>query len=191
MRVMVPTVRMRLPMAAITGVFLLIASFAATVPLLAATFPIATNAASQSLSYDDTNYLAGLESHATSPPSIGAQMLGADGSLVGSPIMTGRSGIATNVAFDGTRYLLIWEDDALGTANGTTGWQIYGQFITKAGAVSGAPFAISSTGMSFDGGKNYGLWRRQISGYLHKIHRRNKRALYCGAIRQHRRQPWH
>ncbi|HWH70596.1 MAG TPA: hypothetical protein VNT26_14505, partial [Candidatus Sulfotelmatobacter sp.] len=81
----------------------------------------------------------------------GAQMLATNGTKAGPLIATGRSGIATAVAFDGTNYLLIWEDDGLGTLNGDTGWQVFGQFITKAGAVAGPPFAISTTGIWFDG----------------------------------------
>jgi hypothetical protein len=57
--------------------------------------------------------------------------------------------VATSAAFDGTNYLLVWEDTLSG--NGQTGWQIYGQFISTTGQMVGVPFAICSTGVWFDG----------------------------------------
>lgn len=122
-------------------------------PSFSALFPIATTGAAQSYSFDGSKYLVGIENHLTSPSSIGAQMLNSDGTKSGSLIPTGRTGIATNVAFDGTNYLLIWEDDNGGASNGTTGWQVWGQRISKAGAAVGSPFAISSTGIWFDGAR--------------------------------------
>ncbi len=117
-------------------------------------FHIATNGAAQSFSFDGTNYLIGVESHTSSPPTIGAQMISTSGSKVGSFISTGRTGIATNLAFDGTNYLLTWEDDNGGTANGNTGWQVWGQRISKAGALVGDAYQISSSGVWFDGNKS-------------------------------------
>lgn len=125
----------------------------------AAPFPIAAGGVSQSFSFDGSNYLVGVENHLTitpnSPsPTIGAQMISADGAKVGELILTGRTGIATNVAFDGTNFLLIWEDDGLNTLNGgSQGFQVYGQFISTAGTAVGSPFDISGLGIWFDGVK--------------------------------------
>ena len=116
-------------------------------------FPVATNAIAMGMAFDGSNCLVGIENHATVPTSIGAQMLGPHGDKVGSLLLTGRTGISTSVAFDGTNYLVIWEDDGIGTLNGNTGWQVYGQFISKAGALVGAPFPITTTGIWFDGMK--------------------------------------
>src|SRR6185369_9945153 len=116
---------------------------------------IAIGGASQSFSFDGSNYLVGIENHHTPPlpTTIDAQMISTNGTRVGPLIPTGRSGIATNIAFDGTNYLMIWEDDGLNTLNGgSLGFQIYGQFISKAGAVAGTPFNISGLGIWFDGG---------------------------------------
>lgn len=119
----------------------------------AAMFPIATNGATQDCATDGSNFLCGVESHLTTPATIGAQLINSGGGKVGSFISTGRQGIATNVAFDGTNYLLIWEDN---------GVQLYGQFISAAGAVVGSPFAITGQNIFFDanrpmafGGGNY------------------------------------
>jgi hypothetical protein len=114
-------------------------------------FPIATNGVAMSGAFDGSNCLVGVESHLTSPPTIGAQMISSNGTKIGSLIPTGRSGIATAVAFDGSNYLMIWEDDGLNTLNGNTGWQVYGQRISKAGAAVGSLLPISSTGIWFDG----------------------------------------
>ncbi|NVN93288.1 MAG: Ig-like domain-containing protein [Desulfuromonadales bacterium] len=121
---------------------------------LAVLFPIATNGAAQGYSFDGSNYLIGIQYPQTMPrPTIGAQMISSSGTKVGAPISTGRSGIATNIAFDGTNYLLIWEDDNGGAFSGSTGWQIWGQFISKAGMTVNSPFPVSSTGIWFDGVK--------------------------------------
>lgn len=115
--------------------------------------PLATSGSAMGFSFDGTNYLTGIENHLTSPTSIGAQMLSASGAQIGGLITTGRTGIATNSAFDGDNHLLIWEDDGLGTLNGSTGFQIYGQFIDRTGVKVGAPFAITTAGIWFDGMK--------------------------------------
>jgi hypothetical protein len=62
---------------------------------------------------------------------------------------TNSTGIATNAAFDGANYLLIWEYDPGGAGAGR--FQIYGQFISKAGAFVGSAFAITTPGIWFDG----------------------------------------
>lgn len=117
------------------------------------TFSIATAGAVMGFSFDGTNYLVGVENHTVSPTTIGAQMLNATGSKVGGLISTGRTGIATAVAFDGTNHLLIWEDNGLGALNGNSGFQIYGQFISRAGTKVGDPFVITTSGIWFDGMK--------------------------------------
>ena len=116
------------------------------------TFPIASNSASMHCGFDGTNYLVGLENHTTSPATIGAQLIDSNGAKVDGLISpSNNSGISTNVAFDGTNYLLIWEYDPGGTGPGR--FQIYGQFISKSGSLVGSSFAISSTGIWFDGVK--------------------------------------
>lgn len=123
----------------------------------AAMFPVATGGAVQNYAFDGTNYLVGIESPLTLPAltgaPIGAQLVSATGTTVGPLIATGHTGVATNVAFDGSNYLLIWEDDGHGSFNGETGYQVYGQFISKTGAMLGEAFAISSMGVWFDGNK--------------------------------------
>lgn len=126
-------------------------TISASVPTVSR-FHVATSGVSQDAAASDTNILFGIESHNTTK-IIGAQLADFNGSLVGSFISTGRTGIATSVAFDGANYLLIWEDDGNGTYTGDTGWQIYGQLISKAGQRVGEPFAISSMGVWFDGMK--------------------------------------
>ncbi len=128
------------------GVFFVLPVYAVSVP-----FNIATNGASMGASFDGTNYLVGIENHLTSPTSIGAQMISTTGVKIGSLIPTGHNGIATAVAFDGMNHLLIWENDPGGTSPGR--FQIYGQFISKAGTIVGSPFAITSAGIWFDGMK--------------------------------------
>lgn len=113
-------------------------------------FLIATNSVSMSFACDGINYLVGLETPGPLP-TISAQMISPNGSKVGALIETGRTGRSAVVAFDGANYLMIWEDDGLGSLNGTSGWQVYGQFITKMGTAVGVPFNISGPGISIDG----------------------------------------
>jgi len=130
---------------------LLLLTASMAVPAQGAFFPIANQGVAMSVSWDGSNYLVGVESYLAATPTIGAQMISAEGAKVGALIPTGRSGIATALAFDGTNHLLIWEDDELGTLNGNTGWKVYGQFISKAGTAVGTPFAITTAGIWFDG----------------------------------------
>ncbi len=120
-------------------------------------FPIATNGAVMSFAFSGSNYLVGVETPRTNyalltaSNGIAAQLLSTNGDRISSLITVPRSGISTCVAFDGTNYLLIWEDDGFGASYGTGGFQIYGQFISKAGAAIGSPFAISDANVWFDG----------------------------------------
>jgi len=137
-----------------TSVTTAITSISASTPL-SPTISIASSGISQDIAHSDTNFLVGIESYGSTAgyptTTIGAQLMDANGSPVGSFISVGRTGIATSVAFDGTNYLLIWEDDGNGTLTGDTGWQVYGQLISKTGQLVGGPFAISSIGIWFDG----------------------------------------
>ena len=120
-------------------------------------FTVATNGAVMNFAFCGSNYLAGIETPLTNyalhtaSNGIAAQLLSTNGDKIGSLITVARSGIATCTAFDGTNYLLIWEDDGFGASYYTGGFQIYGQFISQAGAAVGSPFAISSANVWFDG----------------------------------------
>lgn len=59
------------------------------------------------------------------------------------------------MAFDGTNHLLIWEDDGLGTLNGSTGWQLYGQFISQGGSLIGGKLPLSTEAGNQLGGAGY------------------------------------
>ena len=113
---------------------------------------VATSGVAQDSASSGTYGLVGIEAYGYAT-TVGAQLTDANGSPVGSFIPAGRTGIATSVAFDGTNFLLIWEDDNNGAFNGTTGWQVWGQFISTSGQKVGSPFPISSTGVWFDGNK--------------------------------------
>ncbi len=113
-------------------------------------FPIATNGVVLSYAFDGSNFLVGVENYLTTPSTIDAQMISTNGTKVGSLIPTGRSGIAAVVAFDGTNYLLIWEDNEMGALTNES-YQVFGQFISKAGTVVGSPFNISGLGIQCDG----------------------------------------
>jgi hypothetical protein len=130
-------------------------------------FPIATNGAvSQTgiyAAFGKTNYLVGIEGDAVEHYDITAQLVSTNGSLIGSRIAVGRTGGVPAVAFDGTNFLMLWEDDALHPID-----QIYGQFVNQSGALVGSPFDISTTdenadfgsfqGVAFDGRNYFVIW---------------------------------
>lgn len=116
-------------------------------------FPIANQGAAVSAASDGTRYLAGIENHLTATPSIACQLLVSDGSKLGGLVSTNRTGTAADVSFNGESYLLTWEDDGLGTLSGNTGWQMYGQFVTRGGELDGGAFPISGIGIWADGMK--------------------------------------
>ncbi len=116
--------------------------------------PIATNAVSMSAAFDGTNYLVGLEYNLNGTANqinthVGAQLVSSTGAKIGSVIETSQHAIASSIAFDGTNYLMVWEDNE-GLSPTQCSFSLRGQFINKAGAVVGTSFIISS-GIEFDG----------------------------------------
>ncbi len=95
--------------------------------------------------YDGTNYLVGIQGDVSFHANISAQLVSQSGNLVGSRISVGRTGGVTWVAFDGTKYLIVWEDD----------WnypmdQAYGQFISTSGNLTGNAFPISGQALDIE-----------------------------------------
>jgi hypothetical protein len=130
--------------------------------LVIETTGIATTAGREisiSAAFDGTNYLVGIQGDAIGFSRVGAQLVSQSGSLVGPLISTGRTGGAPNVAFGGSIYLMIWEDDQ-------NDFDLYGQLITPSGSLSGTPFLIKSGfgrqspgGIGFDGTNFLVLWK--------------------------------
>ncbi len=133
--------------------------------LAAGEFPIAAAGEQVGLfpAYDGVNYLVGIQGDGTSPTAVTAQLLAADGQPVGTPVQTGRSGLLPFPCFDGTNYLLIWEDLAASPQN-----DIYGMFINISGTPVGQSFPISTapglktfypgTRAIFDGTNYFVIW---------------------------------
>jgi hypothetical protein len=135
-----------------------------------AQFPITTNNLIRSggpAAFDGTNYLVGLQGsglflRADTHSQIAAQLVSQTGALLGSLIDVGRNGGFPWVAFDGTNYLLVWEDDALNPTN-----YVYGRFISKAGVLVRPPFPINTVGggnkriggVAFDGTNYLAVWQ--------------------------------
>jgi subtilase family serine protease len=135
--------------------------------------PLATTVASEltgTLGSNGNTALVGVQGSLRSATAITAQLIAADGTLKGTLADTGRQGSHPSVACDGTRYLLVWQDDT------TTSGVIYGQFFGLDGTSDGTPFRIGpvSGGQLLDGtapvvfdGTNYFIcWRSAINGAL-------------------------
>ena len=113
--------------------------------------------------YDGTNFLVAIHGNQVAANHISAQLVSATGTPISSPISVSRTGGEPLVAFDGTKYLMVWPDDARGDQHDQN-LSVYGQFVSRAGALVGSPFVVSAlpvgpidetpTGISFDG-NNY------------------------------------
>src|ERR1035437_4978053 len=151
--------------------FVALALFAVTIGLrthATTIFPIATNGtvsqAGVFAASCGTNYLLGIQGDAVSSNNITAQLLSTNGALTSSRIAIGRKGGIPYLGFGGTNYLLVWSDSALVAGGGND--QVYGQFISRSGALVGSPFTFGPTSeeqdmvggsgsmLAFDG-KNY------------------------------------
>lgn len=108
-------------------------------------FPIAVGRDSTfagGAAFDGTNYLVAILGDTLSQYNITAQLVSQSGSLFGSRISVGRTGVPPHlfVAFDGTNYLMVWTDAGL-----YPNLDIYGQFVAPSGNLVGTPFPIAET----------------------------------------------
>lgn len=116
-----------------------------------------------SIAFDGTNYLVvwrtGVNTIRGTRVSQSAQNLdGAYGFLIRSSMS-----YYPYVAFDGTNYMVVWHDSR---NDGTTGWDVYGARVSKAGAVldpdgfliSNAPQNQEHTAIAFDGTNYLVAW---------------------------------
>lgn len=101
--------------------------------------------------FDGTNYLLALESN-IQKASVAAQLVSSSGDKIGTVIPVGQAGqsCCSAVRFDGTNYLMIWENDQ-GIKNSPAPFMIYGQFINTSGVAMGQPFAMTTAGIYQDG----------------------------------------
>lgn len=122
-----------------------------------------------SLAYDGTNYLtAWVKVIADSDKDIYGQFLGGNGSLTGSNFLIdggpNLSDNPTGLAFDGSRYLLVYHEKPDTLSN----WTLVGQFITTAGTLQDTIVVCDSTlnpgmpSIAFDG-TNYLITWSQYS----------------------------
>lgn len=106
----------------------------------AAVFPIATNPAvvefSGGTAYDGTNYFVMMEVGT----NLVGQLFSTNGTLIGSQIVIGSNpGFppAAALAFGKTNYLVAWSDSSIGS-----GVDMFGRFVSRAGANVGAKFPL-------------------------------------------------
>lgn len=119
-------------------------------------FAIATTAEAEmclGLAFDGGNYLVALQGDGNDHDAVGAQFVSQAGGLVGGLIPTGHLGGAPNLGWNGSDYLIVWEDCGDPCTN-----ELWGATISPAGVV-GTPFLISAsyeeTGGLAWGGSNY------------------------------------
>ena len=114
--------------------------------------PIANGWTLASGAYDGSNFLLGLETDTTNA-KVAVQLVSQSLATIGSPIALGRNGQScciSGLAFDGTNYLVAWEEDQ-GIKNASHPFLIYGQFISTSGVAVRSTFALTTAGIFFDG----------------------------------------
>lgn len=125
--------------------------------------------------FDGTDYLIVWTDDRGGDMDIYGQLVSPSGSLVGSEIAISTASYNQNdpvVAFDGTNYLVAWNDGHRLGAGGGYGEDIYGQFVDTSGALSGSNFAINENsypsdnplGIAFDGTNYLVTWMDEVGG---------------------------
>lgn len=124
------------------------------------------------LAFDGTNYLMVWEDDTTSPPNrdVYGQLISKSGTLIGSsfPICTAAGNQGPDaIVFDGTNYLVVWTDE-----RSSMNSDIYGQFVTPAGALLGSEIPIVTgaedqrlPGLAFDGTNYLVAWQGRHGGW--------------------------
>lgn len=96
------------------------------------------------VAFDGANYLlVWVETSNPTSPFVWGQLVSKQAALVGAPFQVSQStrvGELEGVAFDGTNYLVVWTDNQ---PFPMTNRDIYGRFVSAAGAPTGIDFKIS------------------------------------------------
>lgn len=108
------------------------------------------------VAFDGTNYLVVWTDQVgvSGEWDIFGQLVSPSGTLVGSVISISTANgqqLGPSIAFDGTNYLVVWTDmrnDAnknwVCDSNEETCWDIYGQYVSTSGTLSGSEFVINN-----------------------------------------------
>jgi hypothetical protein len=125
-------------------------------------FPIANLAVRESpgaVAFDGTNFLVAVQQRGGG--GVRAQLVSPSGALLGT-VLIPRSGDPALIGFDGTNYLLVWNEPTTPLPDGPG---IYGQLVSKQATTVGATFRISQStnlreadGLAFDGTRYLVVW---------------------------------
>ena len=123
----------------------------------------ANSQAAPSVAFDGTNYLVAWQDarSGTTADIYGARVNQAGTVLdsAGIPISTApNTQAAPSVAFDGTNYLVVWQDDR----SGTTNYDIYGARVSQAGAVLDPAGTLISTTANYQLASKRRLRRHEL-----------------------------
>ncbi len=127
------------------------------------------------IAFDGTNYLLVWADH--TPPSLAGvpvygQFVSRQGSLVGSPFLVSQSTTieeVDGVAFDGTKYLVLWTDvRRVVTPPQPGGKDVYGRFVSTTGAATGSDFKVSDgagreSTLAFGAPSYLAIWNEDVN----------------------------
>ncbi|MBP1630547.1 MAG: Flagellar hook-length control protein FliK [Bacteroidetes bacterium] len=109
-------------------------------------FPVTTTTNATTLggvAFDGYNYLFGFVEDSVN--NVTAQFVSSSGALVGSKISVGYIGGAPLVAFDGTKYLLLWSSPKqLFNPDKSIIDSVHGQFVSTSGTLIGSRFLVAA-----------------------------------------------
>jgi len=140
--------------------------------LVGASFTIATNSSTEftgsyGITFGDTTYLVVF---VKSNNNLYGQWVNKTGQLVGNQIQISGNAVEVAIAFDGSNYLVAWQNLMGGTPERH---DVYGRIVSQSGSVTGS-FVISQNPSSsynpldvaFDGTNYFVVWNRDIGpGY--------------------------
>ncbi len=98
------------------------------------------------LAFDGTNFLVGMQGDGDAPDSVVAQLVSPFGTLIGSLITTEHFGGVPIIEFDGSNYLMVWQD-----CGEPYNEDLFGMLVSPAGSVVAPAFKISDPVQGGDG----------------------------------------
>ncbi len=118
------------------------------------------------LKYGRTNYLFAWQNGSSNSNNVYGILISPGGTPGGAFQINTTASLDNNptaIAFDGTNYLVVWNIDTQYASAGWPDWELYGRFVSPAGAVQGSEMALVTElgalpALAFDGNNYLMVW---------------------------------